>query len=41
MGEMVDNQTAKQTAKPLRKGKKKHKFQKNRNTLLVILVFFI
>jgi hypothetical protein len=41
MGEKVDDQTANQTAKPLKKGKKNHQFWTSRITVLVFLMFFL
>jgi hypothetical protein len=41
---MVDNQTANQTAKPLKKGKKKkknHQFWNSRITVLIVLVLLL
>jgi hypothetical protein len=47
MGEMVDNETANQTAKPLKKGQKKEKkkkkkqFWSSRIAVLVVLMLFL
>jgi hypothetical protein len=44
MGEIVDSQTANQTAKPLKKGKKRnknHQFWNSRITVLVDLMLLL
>jgi hypothetical protein len=42
MGEMVDNQTANQIAKPLKKGKKKNpQFRNSSISVLVVLVLLL
>jgi hypothetical protein len=41
MGEMVGDQTANQTAKPLKKGKKKKQFWNSRISVLVVLMILL
>jgi hypothetical protein len=41
MGKMVGDQTANQTAKPLKKGKKIHQFWNSRIAVLVVLVLLL